>query len=137
MALGGSRHGCCTPLLYRKIPSGVTVDRDVLIRLLAGGAEAMTAARDALLAGGTCTLWEGVMPAGTLAQVYERRLRRTRRIGQETLGLEQAVQRLRQYEGAVRLGRVDASVGPWAFMLFLDPEGRSVIACTGVRQRKG
>lgn len=96
----------------------------------------MTAARDTLREGGTHTLWNGSSPADSLAQVYERRLRRTRRTGQETLGLEQAVQQLRQHEGPVQLGRVVASVGSWAFMFFLDQESQYVIACTGVRQRK-
>lgn len=114
----------------------MTVDRDVLIRLLTEGAEAMTAARAALLEGGTHMIWEGSPPAGSLAQLYERRLRRTRRIGQETSGLDQAVQQLRQHEEPVQLGRVDAPDGSWVFMLFLDQEGQSIIACTGVRQRR-
>ncbi|MGW0312156.1 hypothetical protein [Streptomyces flavidovirens] len=84
--------------------------------------------------------WSGTgatgAPLPSRSPAYERRLRHTRRIGQETLDLERAVRRLRGHAAPARLGRVDATDRSWAYMLFLDEDGQSLIACTGVKQPK-
>ncbi|MFE7772620.1 hypothetical protein ACFU5O_01705 [Streptomyces sp. NPDC057445] len=67
------------------------MERDALIQLLADGVEATTAARAALLDGGAFVVWDGSPSAESLAEIYGRRLRHTRRIGLETLDLERAV----------------------------------------------
>ncbi|MFE9394917.1 hypothetical protein [Streptomyces flavidovirens] len=113
------------------------MEREALANLLRDGTEAATAARDAVLGGGAYVVWDGSdgsASAESLAHVYERRLRHTRRIGQETLDLEHAVRRLRGHAAPVRLGRVDATDGSWTYTLFLDEDGQSLIAATGAEQ---
>jgi len=70
----------------------------------------------------------------SLARIYGRRLRLTRRKGTATLGLERAVQLLADHALPIRLGKLTAADGSWVFILFLTPDGRSLVACTGVRQ---
>ncbi|WP_244282863.1 hypothetical protein [Streptomyces flavidovirens] len=78
----------------------------------------------------------GSPSAESLARVYERRPRHTRRIGPATLDLERAVRLLRSHAATVRLGRVDEPDRSWVYMLFLDEDGQSLIACTAVEQPK-
>ncbi|GAB7032106.1 hypothetical protein JCM4914_35670 [Streptomyces platensis subsp. malvinus] len=132
---GGGCWGCCTSLLYSTTRSrGEGVQRERLDRLLSGDDETSVAALAALRAGASYVVWDGTTSAEPLARVYGRRLRHTLRKGIETSGLEQAVERLNRYGGPVRLGQIRATDGPWIFMLFLDQDGGTLVACTGVRQ---
>lgn len=111
------------------------MERNLLAQLLAGDDEASTAALATLHGGASFTVWDGSSSAESLARIYARRLRHTRRTGTETLGLEGAVELLRQYERPVRLGNIKAADGRWVFMLFLSQDADAMVACTGVRQR--
>ncbi|PWS47218.1 hypothetical protein DLE01_31695 [Streptomyces sp. FT05W] len=88
----------------------------------------------ALHSGATYVVWDGASPAESYARVYARRLRYTRREGVETVGLEQAVQRLGEHDRPVSLGKVTAADRSWVFMLFFTEDGGSLVACTGVRK---
>ncbi|MGW2714143.1 hypothetical protein ACWC4J_35025 [Streptomyces sp. NPDC001356] len=90
-------------------------------------------ARDALIAGGTFTVWDGAVPADRLAHMYRRRLRITQKRGQPTLALAATVDVLFQAaEEPVRIGRIDAADTPWTFVLFLNATATAILACTGV-----
>ncbi|MFD3616814.1 hypothetical protein ACFWWT_16545 [Streptomyces sp. NPDC058676] len=110
------------------------MERNLLVRLLAGDDEASVAARAALLDDAAYVVWDGTCPAEWHARTYARRLRHTRRKGIETLGLERAVRLLGRHDQPVRLGQVTAADGTWLFMLFLAEDGGELVACTGVRQ---
>lgn len=120
---------CCTA----GSGSGVNMEREQLERLLGGDDETSLAARAVLSAGASHVVWEGTVPTESLARVYGRRLRHTRRKGIETTGLERAVQRLDRHGRPVRLGQIRAADGSWIFMLFLNQDGSALVACTGVR----
>ncbi|MGW1211820.1 hypothetical protein ACWD5F_19565 [Streptomyces sp. NPDC002499] len=110
------------------------MDREQLERLLSGGDEASSAALDALRAGASHVVWDGTTSGEMLAKVYGRRLRHTLRRNIETSGLERAVSRLASHHGPVRLGQIRTADGSWTFMLFLDQDGSTLVACTGVRR---
>lgn len=112
------------------------MQREQLERLLSGDDETTVAALSALRADASYVVWDGMTSAVSLARVYGRRLRHTLRKGIETSGLEPAVQRLNRYDGPVRLGQIRATDGSWIFMLFLDQDGGTLVACTGVRQNQ-
>ncbi|WP_326729564.1 hypothetical protein [Streptomyces phaeochromogenes] len=110
------------------------MERQQLERLLSGGDDTSSAALSALRAGASYVIWDGTTSCESLATVYGRRLRHTLRKGIETSGLARAVQRLDVYGRPVRLGQIRAADGSWVFMLFLDQDGGTLVACTGVRQ---
>lgn len=103
--------------------------------LVSDGSEAAAKAHAALLAGGTGVVWDGTAAPEQVARIYRRRLRRTRRTGQETAGLEDAVDRLVAHQLPVRLGQVTSADGAWVYLLFLSQDARTLLACTGVRRR--
>jgi hypothetical protein len=110
--------------------------RDELMALLAAGGEAYRAAHDALERGEDWVLWDGQVSASNLADVYARREVHTRQCGIPTLGLAESVERLRDRgSGMIRMGCVGDSSSPWIFFLFVEPEARYLIGCTGVSQR--
>ncbi|TGN73962.1 hypothetical protein E5083_24610 [Streptomyces bauhiniae] len=98
------------------------------------GTEPAARARAALLAGGPCIVWDGTTAPEQLAHLYRRRLRLTRRTGQETAGLEHAVDRLAAHHLPVRLGQVTSADGTWVYLLFLSQDARTLLTCTGVRR---
>ncbi|TGN84057.1 hypothetical protein E5082_12205 [Streptomyces griseoluteus] len=108
--------------------------REALERLLGRGDETSLAALSALHAGASYVVWDGATSAKSLATIYARRLRHTLRRGIETHGLARAVQRLDLYGRPVRLGQVTAADRSWIFMLFLNEDGSTLVACPGVRQ---
>ncbi|MGW8375183.1 hypothetical protein [Streptomyces sp. ODS28] len=113
---------------------GGGMDRSELDRLLAGnGTRAAEAAREALGDTGNFAVWEGAVPARHLARIYGRRLRHTRRTGQRTLGLEDAVNRLDAHRLPVSLGQITAEDRSWHFVLFLTEGHEEIVSCTGVR----
>ncbi|MEU4896633.1 hypothetical protein AB0B12_14215 [Streptomyces sp. NPDC044780] len=111
------------------------MERSELTRLLASEDEATAGARDALVHGGEYVIWHEAADTRSLTRAYDRRLRHTRRTGQETLGLERTVQILGGHDQPVRLGQVNSPDSSWAFMLFLAEDGRKLIACTGVKRQ--
>jgi hypothetical protein len=122
-------------LLYSRIlTGGEAMEREQLERLLDGGDDTSLAALSALRADASHVVGDGTTPAEPLATIYGRRLRHTVRRGIETSGLARAVQRLDLYGRPVRLGQIRTADGSWVFMLFLDEDGSTVVACTGVRQ---
>lgn len=98
------------------------------------GTETAARARAALLAGGTGIVWDGTAAPERLARIYRRRLRLTRRTGQETAGLEHALDRLAGHRLPVRLGRVTSADRAWVYLLFLSQDARTLVTCTGVRR---
>ncbi|MDX3575623.1 hypothetical protein [Streptomyces sp. FL07-04A] len=110
------------------------MEREQLELLLGGGDETSSAALSALRAGASHVVWDGTTSAKSLAMIYGRRLRHTLRGGIETSGLARAVQRLDLHGGPVRLGQIRTADGSWVFMLFLDQDATTLLACTGVRQ---
>ncbi|MFG3095386.1 hypothetical protein [Streptomyces sp. NPDC048202] len=107
---------------------------DLAALLESAGTETASRARAALLADGTGIVWDGTTAPEQLARVYRRRLRLTRRTGQETAGLEHAVDRLAAHRLPVRLGQVTSADGTWVHLLFLSADARTLLACTGVRR---
>ncbi|MGW4540489.1 hypothetical protein ACWEOP_21780 [Streptomyces chartreusis] len=112
------------------------MEREQLERLLGGGDDTSLAALSALRAGASYVVWDETTSAGALATAYGRRLRHTFRKGIETSGLARAVQRLDLHGRPVRLGQIRTADGSWVFMLFLDKEGSTLVACTGVRRAR-
>lgn len=110
--------------------------RDELMALLAAGGEAYPAAHDALEQGEDWVLWDGQVSARNLADVYRQRELHTRCCGIPTLGLAETVERLREHgSGMIRMGCVGDSSSSWIFFLFVEPQARYLIGCTGVSQR--
>ncbi|KOG54406.1 hypothetical protein ADK76_23330 [Streptomyces griseoflavus] len=106
--------------------------RDELAGMLGEQTTACGPARDALIAGGTFIVWDGLVPADRLAHTYRTRLRITQKRGQPTLALAATVGLLSHAaQEPLRLGRIDAADTPWTFMLFLNATATAVLACTG------
>ncbi|WP_255954556.1 hypothetical protein [Streptomyces odontomachi] len=110
------------------------MEREQLEQLLAGDDQASVDALAALRNGGSFVVWDGAGPAESLARVYERRLRYTRRKGAETTGLERAVRLLWQHGKPVLLGQIRSADGSWSFMLFIAEDSSALVTCTGVRR---
>ncbi|MFH8350436.1 hypothetical protein [Streptomyces sp. NPDC018045] len=107
--------------------------RDEFAGMLGEQTTACGPARDALIAGGTFIVWDGLVPADRLAHTYWTRLRITQKRGQPTLALAATVGLLSHAaQEPLRLGRIDAADTPWTFMLFLNATATAGLACTGV-----
>ncbi|MFE4540231.1 hypothetical protein ACFRKB_35060 [Streptomyces scopuliridis] len=92
-----------------------------------------SAARDAIAAGGEVTVWDGLAPASRHAGVYRGRLRSVERHGGTALGLDEAIQILRQQgDEPVRTGCITSRY--WAFTLFLNADATQLLACGGVKR---
>ncbi|MFI1649321.1 hypothetical protein ACH4XT_20610 [Streptomyces avidinii] len=107
------------------------MDRDLLMRLLAGDDEASALALAALRTGATFSVGDTAHPAGRHAGVFGHRLRRMRMHGVEPLGLERAVQLLGEHGRPVRVGLIDSADRTWHFLLFLTEDGSALVACAG------
>ncbi|MEU2563508.1 hypothetical protein ABZ626_29840 [Streptomyces longispororuber] len=112
------------------------MERKHLELLLDGGDETSSLALSALRADGSYVIYDGTASARLYAAVYTRRLRLTVRRGTETSDLARAVQRLDLYDGPVRLGRITSADQSWTFLLFLDEDSSTLVACTGVRRNQ-
>ncbi len=112
----------------------MTMERHVLMRLLAGDDESSAAALAVLQGGATYVVWDRTVPAERHAGVYARRLRRVRLKGIEPLGLERAVELLRQHGRPVRGGMIESADRTWTFLLFLTEDGSALVACAGVQR---
>jgi hypothetical protein len=110
------------------------MEQELLERLLVGNGEASVAARAALRGGGSPIVWDEPTSAESLAHIYARRLRHTRRRGIETTNLARAVELLGRHQLPIRLGQIRTLDGSWTFMLFLTEDGSRMVTCTGVRR---
>ncbi|WP_331769274.1 hypothetical protein OG948_36405 (plasmid) [Embleya sp. NBC_00888] len=107
--------------------------RDGLAGMLNEQTTACGPARDALIAGATFVVRDGLVPADRLAHTYRIRLRHTRKHGRSTVALAATVDRLlAAEEELLRIGRIVATDSSWTFMLFLNATATEVPACTGV-----
>ncbi|MGW6491628.1 hypothetical protein [Streptomyces sp. NPDC055056] len=107
--------------------------RDWLTGMLGEQTTACGPARDALLAGGTFTVWDGLLPAERLAHIYQTRLRIAEKRTQPTMALSATVRHLLQAaEEPLRIGRIDAPDMSWTFIIFLNASASAVLACTGI-----
>ncbi|MFJ3878147.1 hypothetical protein ACIPW5_11865 [Streptomyces sp. NPDC090077] len=105
------------------------MEQHVLERLLAGDDEASTAA---LRSGATYEVWDGTVPVGPSIGVFGRRLQRMRLHGVEPLGLERALQLLREHDRPVRRGMIDSTDRSWYFLLFFTEDSSALVACAGI-----
>ncbi|WP_331768066.1 hypothetical protein [Embleya sp. NBC_00896] len=114
-------------------PPSCHVTRDGLAGILGEQTMECGPARDALIAGATFVVWDGLVPADRLAHTYRIRLRHTRKRGRPTLALAATVDRLLEAEDELlRIGQIVATDSSWTFMLFLNATATAVLACTGV-----
>ncbi|MEV0495927.1 hypothetical protein [Streptomyces atratus] len=106
----------------------------MLEKLLAGDDEASAAALAALRSGATYSVWDTTHPAEQHAGVFARRPRRMRLHGVEPLGLERAVQLLREHGRPVRGGLIDSADQKWTFLLYLTEDGNALVACARLQR---
>ncbi|MER5383394.1 hypothetical protein ABT040_24525 [Streptomyces sp. NPDC002688] len=52
----------------------------------------------------------------------------------EPLGLERAVELIRQHGRPVRGGMIESGARTWTFLLFLTEDGSALVACAGVQR---
>ncbi|MDR3033688.1 MAG: hypothetical protein LBV78_11390 [Kitasatospora sp.] len=112
--------------------------RNDLASMLAGQTPTCGPARDALLAGGTFQVRDGLVPADRLFHSYRTRLRITQKRGLPTLGLTESVGSLEHAgDEALRLGLIKTADQAWTFMLFLNAAATTVLACArGARHER-
>lgn len=104
--------------------------RDDLASMLTDQTPACGPARDALLAGGTFVVCDGLVPADRLFHTYQTRLRLAQKRGLATLGLTETVGILEHAEDeALRIGLIKTADQAWTFMLFLNAAATTVLAC--------
>ncbi|WP_327748611.1 hypothetical protein [Streptomyces europaeiscabiei] len=92
----------------------------MLEKLLAGDDEASVAA-----------LAAAEQHAGVFARP---RLRRMRLHGVEPLGLERAVQLLREHGRSVRGGLIDSADQKWTFLFYFTEDGSTLVACARLQR---
>ncbi|WP_327309459.1 hypothetical protein OG730_28575 [Streptomyces sp. NBC_01298] len=107
------------------------MERHVLERLLSVGDEASALALACLRSGATYSVGDRAQPAERLVGVFGHRLQRMRMHGVEPLGLERAVQLLREHSRPVRVGLIDSADRTWTTLLFLTEDGSTLVACAG------
>ncbi|MEV5083226.1 hypothetical protein AB0K74_31885 [Streptomyces sp. NPDC056159] len=110
------------------------MERHLLEKLLADDDEASAAALAALRSGATYSVWDTTHPAEQHAAVFARRLRRMRLHRVEPLGLERAVQLLREHGRPVRGGLIDSADQKWTFLLYLTEDGNALVACARLQR---
>ncbi|CCK28689.1 hypothetical protein BN159_4310 [Streptomyces davaonensis JCM 4913] len=107
------------------------MERHVLESRLAGDDEASVAALATLRSGATYWVGDRAQPVGRHAGVFTRRLQRLRMLGIEPLGLERAVQLIREQGRPVRTGMINSADRTWTTLLFLTEDGSALVACAG------
>ncbi|WP_153813856.1 hypothetical protein [Streptomyces sp. SUK 48] len=107
------------------------MERHELGSLLAGDDEAWVLALATLRSGAIYWVGDRAQPAGQHAGVFKGRLQRMRKHGLEPLGLERAVQLVREHGQPVRTGLIDAADRTWTTLLFLTEDGSAPVACAG------
>ncbi|MEV6571206.1 hypothetical protein [Streptomyces sp. NPDC051577] len=114
------------------------MERDQLMRLLVGDDEASKAALAALVDGDDFVVWEdATLSSYAHARTYENRRASLRRRGIETLGLDRAVQLLRERDQPIRLGKITSVDRSRIFMVFLTEDGSAPVACIGGQRPDG
>lgn len=89
-------------------------------------------ARDALVAGGSFDVGDGLVPASRHAGVFAIRIRTAARRGHTVKGLAESVEILRQAgEERVRSGLIDSVDKLSVFTIFLNSSATEVLACAG------
>ncbi|MFD9336453.1 hypothetical protein ACFWBF_18920 [Streptomyces sp. NPDC060028] len=110
------------------------MERQQLMRLLAGDDAASKAALAALVGGGEYSVLEDwIVSSEVHARVLTTRLRSLRWRGIETVGMERAVQILGEHAQPILSGLVRAPDGSWGFRFFLTEDGGALVACIGKR----
>lgn len=109
------------------------MERNQLAELLDGPDYAFNACRHALLGGATFLVWEGSTAADRMVPAFERRQQRAAADGTATLGFPEGLAALRAMgTQPLRLGQVTLLDHTYRFMLFLDADLDTVVACIGV-----
>lgn len=107
------------------------MERQELESLLAGDDEASVIALATLRSGATYWVGDRAQPAGQYAGVFKSRLQRMRKHGLEPIGLERAVQLVREHGRPVCTGLIDSAGRTWTTLLFLTEDGSALAACAG------
>ncbi|MGW7430487.1 hypothetical protein ACWGIN_13165 [Streptomyces sp. NPDC054861] len=107
------------------------MERHDLESLLSGQDEASVMALATLRSGATYWVGDRAQPAGQHAGVFKRRFQRMRMYGLEPLGLERAVQLVREHGRPVRTGMIHSADRTWTTLLFLTEDGNALVACAG------
>ncbi|MFC8074449.1 hypothetical protein ACFUN8_02775 [Streptomyces sp. NPDC057307] len=107
------------------------MERHELESLLTGDDEASVTALATLRSGATYWVGDRAQPAGQHAGVFNHRLQRMRMHGLEPLGLDRAVQLLRDHDGLIRTGLIDSPDRTWTTLLFLTEDTNTLLACAG------
>jgi hypothetical protein len=106
-------------------------NRDLLVAALVANAPAENACRDALRAGASFLRpGDRSVAVSSLVTIYERRARHLAEHGIRTIGFDEAVERFRDQDGAVKLAQVHSD--DFNFVIFLDPVEPAAVACLAV-----
>ncbi|MFJ3231530.1 hypothetical protein [Streptomyces sp. NPDC086787] len=116
--------------MYRKFQTGVD-HGTACAGIAVGDDEASVMALATLRSGATYWVADRAQPAGQLAGVSKGRLQHMRMHGLEPLGLERAVQLVREHGRPVRTGLIDSADRTWTTLLFLTEDGSALAACAG------
>ncbi|GAA2332450.1 hypothetical protein GCM10010170_011380 [Dactylosporangium salmoneum] len=112
------------------------MERQKLIRLMAGDDDMRVAVREALAAGAGFQVWDDSrVPVPAAMSILRRRQASAERRGTSLLNFAEAIDALTRYTGdTVMVGRVgDREHNAVLFQLYLNPETEAVICCLGVR----
>jgi hypothetical protein len=113
-----------------------SMERIALFDLLSDGLEAWRLAADALMRGAEFEL-EADRRSGTVSirAIFSRRQKLTARVGQPSVGFEEAVYALRRWnEPDLLLGEVnDWLQGGYKFPVFVSVDLTQVVACFGIK----
>ncbi|MER7585017.1 hypothetical protein [Kitasatospora sp. NPDC097691] len=110
--------------------------RPGLAAMLADQTAACAPAREALLAGGELWLFDREVPDWMVRGIAATRLRRARRIGLTTVGLDESVEILSRHRDVpFRTGLLDAPDRSWFFTLYFNATGTELLACSAVKNQ--
>ncbi|MFJ9455213.1 hypothetical protein ACIRST_09045 [Kitasatospora sp. NPDC101447] len=110
--------------------------RPGLAAMLADQTAACAPAREALLAGGELRLFDRELPDWMVRGIAATRLRRARRIGLTTVGLDESVEILSRHRDVpFRTGLLDAPDRSWFFTLYFNAAGTELLACSAVKNQ--
>ncbi|MGV9374908.1 hypothetical protein ACWDRB_03800 [Nonomuraea sp. NPDC003707] len=113
------------------------MDRETLVQLLDNAGEAGRACRRELTAGASFEVWQDPVEALSLTRTYRRRARLTRRMGNPSLGFDEAIARLGTCGlQHLLLGIVKSTESAYNFQLFLSPDASRVVACLGISNQR-
>jgi hypothetical protein len=113
-----------------------SMERIDLLDLLSNGPESWRLAADALARGAKFDLMDdGSADIGSIRAIFSRRQKLTARVGQPSVGFEEAVHALCAWnESEILLGEVnDWPQGGYKFPLFVSVDLAQVVACFGIK----